>query len=73
MIEHIEPFCAAKGLSDREFSILAVSPKFMSRLRRGMASLRSLEAAAEFINQHENTPGAEIRLMLERSKRAEAA
>ena len=60
LISEIEAFCLAKGLSDREFSEIAVqNPKFMPRLRRNVVTSRSMETAEAFVaSNHEASPDA---------------
>lgn len=65
IIRDIEAFCVKLGLSEREFSELTVSPKFMSRLRRGQTTARSIEAAHAFMHRHADSTPAEMRALVE--------
>ena len=53
LVAEIEAFCAAKGLSDRQFSDVATqNAKFMVRLRRNAVNSRTMEQAELFLSRH---------------------
>jgi len=57
LLQEIEKFRTERSLSERAFSIAATgNPKFVSRLRSGVSTLRSIETAEAYMRaQHKET------------------
>lgn len=53
ILSEVESYLASAKISERAFSIAACGhPKFVSRLRSGVSTLRSIEAAAGYMRDH---------------------
>jgi hypothetical protein len=66
LISEIEAFCSAKGLSEREFSELALGhPKFVIRLRGNAVHSRSMETAELFLANNEPIGRQSLRIQLD--------
>jgi len=70
LIGEIAAFCASRGLSEREFSEIAVqNPKFMGRLRRGIVTSRSMDVAETFMWQNALSGASDFKQMLDTRRR----
>ncbi|MBU8540839.1 hypothetical protein [Falsiroseomonas tokyonensis] len=57
LIQQIDAFQRLHGLSDRQFSLMAIRDhKWLGRLRRGQVSLSSIERAEAFMRDHPAEP-----------------
>ena len=72
LINEIEAFCQAKGLSEREFSLLAIgSPKFVMRLRRNAVTSRNMTRADEFLIEHAASEPFALKVQMEARRAAD--
>lgn len=52
LLQQIEDFRKKHGMSERAFSIAATgNPKFLSRFRQGVSTLRSIETVEGFLKK----------------------
>jgi len=50
LLQQIEEFRNNRGMSERAFSIAAAgNPKFLSRFKKGVSTLRSIEAVEKYL------------------------
>ncbi|QQX91314.1 hypothetical protein IGS75_01340 [Gluconobacter sphaericus] len=50
LLQQIEDFRSSREMSERAFSIAATgNPKFLSRFRQGISTLRSIEAVENYL------------------------